>query len=144
TDRKYVRAGNCLSAHHLLRRHVARRSNHQAGARHVRGLKMRNAEIHDLRVPVFGDANVRRLDVAMNDSVLVCGRHAHQHVDDDVELRLELERLGAGHELLEISSVDELHRDEEMAVQLAELVDRYYVGMLKGARGLGLAEKTLS
>ena len=92
---------------------------------------MRDTEVHDLRMSIIIDSDVRGLDVAMDDAVLVRVREPHQHIDDDVELRLQLERLGADHELLEIGAVDELHRDEEMSVELAQVVDRDDIGMLE-------------
>ena len=144
THCKQVSAGNSLPAHHLFRRHVTRSADNESRARHVRLGEVRHAEVHDLRVAVLGDPDVGRLDVAMDDAVLVRVREAHQHVDYDVELRLELQRLGADHQLLEVRAVHELHRDEEMAVELAKVVDRYDVGMLKRAGCLSFAEKPLA
>src|SRR5438105_3652981 len=46
--------------------------------------------------------------------------------------------------MLEIRSLDELHRDEQMAVNLAEIVNRDDVRMLERSRCLRFAEESLA
>src|SRR5688572_24984085 len=105
---------------------------------------MRDAEVHDLRFAFIRYADVGRLDIAVHDTVLVRVREAHQNVDDDVELCLKLEWLLARHQLLEIGPVEELHRDEEVTIHLAEVVDGYDVGMLERSGRLRFAQEPLA
>ena len=48
----------------------------------------------------------------------------------------------ASEDLVEVRALDELHGDERVSVDLAEIVDRDDVGVLQRAGRLGLAEKS--
>src|SRR5688572_1409441 len=143
-DREDIGARDSFPSGHLLRRHVARRSNYEACARQVRRGQVRDTEIHDLCPAVFSDPYVRGLDVAVDDPVLVRVGEAHQNVDDDVELFLKLPLLGRVDECLQVCAVEELHRNEEVAIELAKVEDRNDVRVLQGSCGLGLAEESLA
>src|SRR5881398_2614303 len=57
-----------------------------------------------------------------------------QHFDDDVELALQGQRLARRDYRGEVASVHQLHRDEELAVGFAEVVDRDDGGVLQRPR----------
>ena len=59
-------------ASHLLRRHVVRRPEGVAGSRAVVASHLGDPEVHDLGHAVRGEHDVLGLDVAVNDSSLVC------------------------------------------------------------------------
>ena len=76
----------------LLRRHVVNRSYHHAAFRDlVAPFHTSDPEIHDLDLPVVQTAKVGRLDVAMDNTVLVGEVESATKLDDDIE------RLRNGH-----------------------------------------------
>jgi len=105
---------------------------------------VRDAEIHDARVAIRVDANVRRLDVAVDDAALVREGEPLQHSDRDVEFGDEAERHLMREQFGDILPFDELHRDVEVSVHLAEVVDRDDVRVLERSRRLGLAQEPLA
>ena len=102
---------------------------------------MGDPEIHHARPTLIIDSDVGRLDVAMDDAAFVRERESAEDVDDDVELVDEWESDVSGREVLEVLTLDELHRDEQVAVDFAEVVDRDDVRVLERSSGLGLAEE---
>jgi len=68
---------------------------------------------------------------------------AGQHLDRDVELPLQRERIAQCDHVGEIASLDQLHRDEQLALGLAEVVHGDDVGVLDRAGGARLAEEPL-
>src|SRR6266705_2999926 len=105
---------------------------------------MRDPEVHDLRTAVFSDADVRWLDVAVNDAALVGERQTGKNVDDDVELRLQRKRLARLQQPFQIDSIDELHSDEQMPIDIAEVEDGDDVRMLERCGGLGFVQESLA
>ena len=78
-------------ADRLLRRHETRRTEEKSGRRDVGpelGAHLREAEVEDLEATFVRDEEVVRLDVAMNDPLVVRGR---EHVE---ELLTDLEHVG--------------------------------------------------
>jgi hypothetical protein len=71
-ETKYVRASVHLFGPKLLRRHVAGRANNHPRLGLRRLSKSGHAKIHDFDAPIFGDKNIRGLDVTVNDPVTVC------------------------------------------------------------------------
>src|SRR5206468_694204 len=120
-----------LSLSDLLRRHVTRRPQKRAGARHAGRRKMCHAEVHDLRAPILSNANVRRLDVPMHDSTSVRERESGEYIDHDVEPRLQGEWFAYLEQLFEVDTLNKFHRDEQVSVEIAEVVDADDVGMLE-------------
>ena len=88
SEREHVGAPIRLLAADLLRRHVwnrpqvgARLGSRPAGAcgsrgGSDRGQQLRHPEVEDLQAAVLEEEEVRRLEVAMNDALLMCGREA--------------------------------------------------------------------
>ena len=79
----------------------------------------------------------------MNHAALMRELQAREHLDRDVELALERERIAQRDHVGEIAAFDQLHRDVELALGFAEVVDRDDVGVLDGSRGARLTQEAL-
>ena len=112
----------------LLRRHVRQRADDAARNRGAGAVgRPRDAEIHDQRLIVIVDHDVRGFEIAVHDAGLVCG---DQPVDD-------VPRVGqrAGHREVtrltehrrQIRAVHVRHRDVLDAVHVAEIVNAHDV-----------------
>ena len=64
-----------------------------------------------------------------------------EHLDRDVELALQRERIAQGDHVGEVAALDQLHRDVELAFRLAEVVDGDDVGVLDRAGRSRLAQE---
>src|SRR5215467_456655 len=105
------------------------------GRRFRRFQKFGDAEIQNLRLPAAGDEDVRRLDVAVDDSLLVCRRKSigdlHPEIDQVIDafagslIRRPLNPLAQGLPL------EQWHHDEGLAFMIAKLIDRADVGMIE-------------
>src|SRR3989442_182089 len=114
------------------------------GSGELRRLQPRDPEVHDLDAAVRGDAHVRRFDVAVDHAAVVGVRQRLEHLDHDIELALERQRLVLGDDRAQVAAVDQLHRDEELVLGFAEVVDRDDVGVLQHAGGARLAQEALT
>ena len=101
----------------------------------------RDAEIEDLGHPVVQDEDVARLDVAMDDALLVGVREAVADLHHQRQLALEGHVPALGDDLLQLLAFQVLHDDEQAPLVLAQVVDRDDVGMAELRAGLGLAEE---
>ncbi len=137
-----VRAHGDLARLQLLRRHVGRR----AGALRARLQLVREpgeSEVGDAHAPSPVDHHVGRFEVAVQDVVLV-GRG-----QTETELPGDLDRLALGRRAQppqhvgQVLAVDVLHRQEDVPVDLADVVDAADVGMRDLARGAHLATDPL-
>jgi hypothetical protein len=126
----------------LLRRHVNRRAwNHPDGSKRVFNGSLfagrqpivanalRQSEIEHLCLAALGDENVRRLDIAMHDSLRVRGGERLSHMDRNLEQLLQFHRL-AMDELFQALALQLLHHDERMALVIIDFVDRANAGMV--------------
>ena len=86
TEGKDVGAMVGLLAAQLFGRHVVDRANHHVAARHLRGDESRQAEIEDLGLPVVGDEDIGRLDVAVNHAGRVRVRETFAHHQGNLQL----------------------------------------------------------
>ena len=104
----------------------------------------RDAEVHDLRGAVFGEEDVRGLDVAVDDAHLVGVAQALEDLQNDGDPP----RDGQGRHLLhgreQVATPQELHDDVGRAVRVvAEVVDRHHVGVGEPGHRAGLALEAL-
>ena len=132
----------------LLRRHVGDGAERRADDRHLgerfgvaRGHVSCQPEIKDLDLALWGDDDVRRLQISMNDSRGVRSRQSGGHlagIGDDLGYR-------------EWSTLDPLfqrfatavrHGDERTALPVANLVDGFDVRVIERACCLRLANQT--
>jgi hypothetical protein len=91
-------------------------------------------------VPALSYKNVRRLDVAMDDSLLVRRIQRVGNVDAQIEQEFEVQR-AALDGVLQRLAVETLHRKVGVAVFPADIVNRANVGMIQRGRRLRLAAK---
>jgi hypothetical protein len=125
----------------LLGCHVGRRAHHLGGAAVLR--PHREAEVGDARAAFAIDHHVRGLEIAMDDTAIV------RRGEPGAELARHLVGLGprqsadALQERREVFAVDILHRQEELAAHLADVVDAADVGVRDLARVPHLAAEAL-
>ena len=96
----------------------------------------RNPEVEHLHQPVFGDHDVRGLDVPVHEPIRVRGGQRIGHLAADVEDGVQRQRTLSG-EIGQRPSGHVLHRDEAerraVVLDLVDLVDDRDIGM--GERG---------
>ena len=80
----------------------------------------------------------------MNDAALVRVGESLQHLDHEIQFALERQRLAQRDQRAEVTSVDQLHGDEQLPVRFAQVVDGDDVGVLQGAGGASLAQQPLA
>ena len=98
------------------------------------------SEIENLGVSSFGDENVGRLDVPMDDAFGVSRVERVGNLDAYVEERVHFHRATAN-QVLQGYPVQKLHGDERLTVLFANFVDGADVGMVQGGCSLGFALK---
>ncbi len=99
---------------------------------------------HPVRASVlFGDENIGRLDISMQQSFAVQRVQPLGDFGDDPDRPVERKRVGsAPDQLSQIDTVDILHRDPQAAAVLAPVTHRDQVGMAHARRDGGLAQKS--
>jgi hypothetical protein len=134
-------------AHDLLGRHVLRRAQDLAGARHRRPLavveELGDAEIEHAREVLapgaLGEDDVVRLEVAVNDAVCVCVGQRRRDLLGDVDGTEGCQRGLARDDVAQADAGDQLHGDEQdAALVLAEVEERHRVRMRQSRHHLGL------
>ena len=126
----------------LFGRHVGRRAQHVAfaGHRDLARLAFGQAEIHDVRLAVGIDHDVRRLQVAMNHARFVCVMQGF--TDGDTQLgRFPCREALAGEPFAQVGPFDEIADDEDRLIDPADFVRADDVRMLELSRRPGFAEK---
>ena len=87
------------------------------------------AEVENLRVTPRGDENIRRLDIAMDDSSGVRGIEGIGDFNAQFEQGLKLKRLAAD-AMLQRRAVKILHGNEVAAFVISDFVDGADIGMI--------------
>ena len=128
----------------LLRRHVVERTHHHVAAGQLGGDEAGETEIENLDHAVIGDEDVGGLDVAVDDAVDVRVVEPFADIDRDVQLAAHAQLLRAGHALLQILPLEELHREVGLTLVLAEVVDGDDVAVRQLTGGPGLAEESFT
>ena len=100
------------------------------GRRWIPGRGLREAEVEHLEMIAVGDEEVRRLDVAVNDAAPVRGVERIGDLAREVEHAMAANR-SVFDQLPDGAPFEPLHRDERLALVLAELVDRADVRVLQ-------------
>ncbi len=98
-------------------------------------------EIEDLRVTSCGNEDVRRLDVAVNDALAVCGVQGVGNLDAELDYAFQFHG-PVGDAMLERHPLQVLHGNESFAILFPDVVDRANVGMVQRRCSLGLALET--
>jgi hypothetical protein len=131
-----------LAAGHLLGSHVRRAPQHVARVRHRRSSDLGNTEVQQLDRAVVHHPDVRGLDVAVHDPLLVGVMQAGAQLREHVQVLHQRERRRRDHSCGEAAAPQELHGDVRGPVLvLGELVDRDDVPVLQAGRSAGLAEE---
>src|SRR4051794_17335995 len=92
------------------------------------------AEIQNLRLPAFGDENVSRLNIAMNNALAVSGIESVGHLSRQFKQLLKGNR-AACQTLFQGLSSHEFHGDEAVAVLLGNIVNSANIGVIEGGGG---------
>jgi hypothetical protein len=92
-------------------------------------------------VAALGHKDVRRLDVPVNDSLVVGSTECVCHLNPPFKHLLKRQRL-AGNAMLQRGTFHEFHGNKRLAVLLVNFVDRANVGMIQRGRRARLSTKT--
>ena len=92
----------------------------------------------------LGDEHVRRLDVAVHETLLVCSVEGLCDLREKLDSPLWLQRAVFCNELGEVVTLDVAHGEKEQAVLISRLVDGDDVRMVERGRDLRLAEEALA
>ncbi len=126
----------------LFRRHVLRRPQHAAGFRQrdfrLAAQDFGDAEIGNLHPPLFVHQDVFRLDVAMDDALVVRELQRLADLGDDLQ-RLARRKPAGPLELPQVQPIHEFHEEIGEPVHLTELVDRDNVRMVQLGQRAGLS-----
>ena len=132
-----------------LRRHVARRADEHPGLRNrghgrtrVLELGAGQAEVEQLDA-MRRDEDVRRLEIAVDDASGMERGQRRQHARADRRRPRHAQR-PLDHEVGQGVALEQLHRDEELALVLADLVDLADVGMADAGGRPRLAPEPLA
>ena len=132
------------SGRELLGRDVVERAHGLARAGHfvvlsVCALEAGQAQVEDLHLPGGRDHQVRRLDVAVDQPVLVGVLQPEGRLPDQLAGVGDRQRPAVLHQLIEVQAVDEFHHQELRAVDLAGVECADDVRMVNRADDLHLA-----
>ena len=133
----------------LLRWHVVRRAHERTGPRQRRARpgslgQPEVGQVHVLLPVRRGQHHVRGLDVAVHQPAAVGGVECSRDLLDDPDRAFRLDpALGHDHRP-QIGPLDPAHRDEQLALRVARLVDRDHVRVLdrRGQARLALEART--
>ena len=117
-------------------------AQHVVVLREVAILGARDAKIHHLDVAVGQHHDVLRLDVAVDDLVLVCDRKRRADLRADLRDLFGVEGAVALDAALEVGTAQILHDDVIGVAVLAPIVDAYDIGGGEAGCCLGLLLKT--
>ncbi len=122
----------------LFRRHVGQSAEDHPGDRQVCGCggcvrsgRFRQSEIQYPGRTLNRDEDVCRLDVAMNNSLLIRGIQRARNLDCQVQEFCRLQGL-AGDAMLQGIALEILHHNERLAMVFADFVDGADVRMVEG------------
>src|ERR1700733_5831289 len=96
--------------------------------------QLRQAEIQNLRLPALDEKNIRRLDVAVNDSLRMRRVEPVRDLYPDLEQPRNFDGLPRD-AVLERYALEQLHRDEGTPLEFSNVVNRADVRMVKRGRG---------
>ncbi len=130
----------------LLRRHVGGSADHAAGGGQPVLVvdQLGDPEVEDLRLATVRDQDVVRLEVAVDDLVVVRDPDRRQQLLDQVDRDVDAEPAVLIQPRPHRTPVHPLHDDEEDRAVLVEVVDADDAGVVEGSHGGGLAVEALA
>ncbi len=142
-ERVEVGAGLDRRADALLGRHVLRRSERVALLRQALGSReLRHAEVEHLRGSIVAQKNIARLEIAVNDALLVRGAERPAHLDENRQRESWRDDARAGELVGQADAAQKLHDDVDAAVgHLVEVEGADDVGVLDRDLHLGFPAK---
>ena len=145
---------HCARCLNLLGRHVLRRAHHLAGIGQCGGSNCAIAtscfffvlvaydfcqtKIRDFHTAPAVEQNILRLDVAMNDALIVCELQRIANLWHDGQRFARGDAAGS-QQLAEVDAVHEFHEEKIKALGAAEVVNSDDAGMVQLGEGLGFA-----
>ncbi len=96
------------------------------------------AEIHDLGMPPLGHENIRRLDVAVNNSLGMRRIQRIANIQSDLQKAMQLYRF-ARRSVLQSDAIEKLHDDERLVLIIVDLMDGADIGMVESGSRARLA-----
>ena len=143
SQRKDVGARVGLPAQNLLGRHVVGRA-HDLASRGQRRLRdVREPEVEELDLAVFGQKDVSGLHVPVNDAPAVRMGEAAAHFTQDAHLLLQGQVLARAKPLAQVLAAEELHDDVDTVLLLAQLENGDHVPVLEVGDEARFAEEAL-
>jgi hypothetical protein len=119
-ERVDVAAGGHLAPLQLLGRHVGGRAGTHVVARELRR-ESGQAEVGETDLPLAVEHDVRGLEVAVEDALLVCRGEPRRHLPRDVQGLVLRETPDPAEERRQVLPVHELHRQEVLPLGLADV-----------------------
>jgi len=114
-----------------------------AGPRHfLRSRDFCQSKIENFRVPAFGNEEICRLDVAVNDALRMGSIQRIGDLYADVEKLLRLKR-PAAQSVFESGPLKKFHGDEATPLAIPDFVDGADIGMVQCRRGPGFTVESL-
>ena len=112
-ERVDVGRGRDRAAARLLGREVLARPEHRAGLGHavLDVERARDAEVRDLDLALLAEQDVLRLDVAVDEAVVVREGQPVRDVERELERAPQRQRPGADDQILQVLAVDVLEDD---------------------------------
>jgi hypothetical protein len=117
-----------LAPFQLLGRHVAERSCNVARVSTLVH-QIREAEIGEVRLTPPVDQHVGRLQIAMQNFSVVCGRETSAELTRELERLVGWQSADAPQQRGEILAVDVFHGEEVLATGFADVVDAAHIRM---------------
>ncbi len=143
-EREQVGAAVDRHTRYLLGRHVFRRAERCPGLRHARGRHVGDAEVGELAAARGRDHHIGRLDVAVDDAVLLRVVERVGHLRGDLRRRGERGARQLAQHLLQRASLEQLHRDVGHAGVLADVEDGDDIRMVEAAGRARFAQEALA
>ena len=140
-ERVTVGAGVDVLTADLLRGDVVERPHYLPGLGRVAAELLGDPEVRQVRVAVLVDEHVGGLDVAMHEPAPVRGVERARDLGEDVERALGRQPALPAQQRSHVAAVDEAHREVQLPVVLAGLIDRDDVRMVQGGGKARLLEE---
>ena len=111
--------------------------SHSRGTERLSGCGAGNPEIRNLHLSIPRDYDILRLDIPVNDSLLMGGCDPLRHLDGDPDGLLAVETALFQDVILKSDALDQLHNDIMKSSLIHDIIYVYNVRMGQSGRSLG-------